>query len=142
MEDFLSDADNESEGELHPLIEQDNTPATNDSGAHLLQDGASYTLLTHDNSNGFPEDNLDHDVSTNHRVVKRKRPYFVRIVSKQMVGIYLSIWVRRGLRRHIRNLRVSTVGVGAMGYIGNKASTKVDLILFHHSFCICLYFMP
>jgi hypothetical protein len=101
------------------LIEQENNPATNDSGVHLLQDGASFTLLTH-----------DHDVSIDHRSVKQKRPYFVRIISKQMVGIYLSIWVRRGLRKHIRNLRVSTVGVGAMGYIGNKASTKVNLIFF------------
>ena len=110
--------------------------AEDDSRARLLQN------RLYENSNGFPEDKLDHDVSTDHRVVKRKRPYFVRIISKQMVGIYLSIWVRRGLRRHISNLRVSTVGVGAMGYMGNKASTKLDLNFCHHSFCICLSFMP
>lgn len=45
---------------------------------------------------------------------------YVRIVSKQMVGIYLSVWVRRRLRRHIHNLKVSPVGVGLMGYMGNK----------------------
>ncbi|KAG5525347.1 hypothetical protein RHGRI_031877 [Rhododendron griersonianum] len=50
---------------------------------------------------------------------KRRTPY-VRIVSKQMVGVFLTIWVRRSLRRHIQNLKVSTVGVGVMGYIGNK----------------------
>lgn len=220
-DDFLSEADNESEGELHPLIEQDINPVTDDSGVcktyeystsasservheaedfsrmpsvktshhshnsshtlrsnleepnnqaghlerpgmiwpeqqldmqvHLLQDSTSVTsVLTasasfksrHENSNGFPEDNLDHDVSTDNRVVKRKNSNFVRIISKQMVGIYLSVWVQRGLRRHIQNLRVSTVGVGAMGYIGNKASAKLDLIFSHHSFCIHLYFMP
>lgn len=53
---------------------------------------------------------------------RKKRLAFVRIISKQMVGIYLSIWVRRSLRKHIRNLKVSTVGVGVMGYIGNKVS--------------------
>lgn len=47
-------------------------------------------------------------------------PTYVRIVSKQMVGIYISIWVRKKLRRHINNLRVSPVGVGLMGYMGNK----------------------
>lgn len=47
-------------------------------------------------------------------------PRYVRIVSKQMVGIYVSIWVRRGLRRHVNNLKVSPVGVGLMGYMGNK----------------------
>ncbi|WVZ69079.1 hypothetical protein U9M48_017926, partial [Paspalum notatum var. saurae] len=46
--------------------------------------------------------------------IKSKRPYFVRIISKQMVGVYLSIWVRRSLRKHIQSLKVSTVGVGAM----------------------------
>lgn len=51
---------------------------------------------------------------------RKRRSSYVRIVSKQMVGIFLTIWVRRGLRRHIQNLKVSTVGVGVMGYIGNK----------------------
>ena len=45
---------------------------------------------------------------------------YVRIVSKQMVGIYVSVWVQRRLRRHINNLKVSPVGVGLMGYMGNK----------------------
>lgn len=49
-----------------------------------------------------------------------RKPSYVRIVSKQMVGVFLTIWVRRSLRKHIRNLSVSTVGVGVMGYIGNK----------------------
>jgi len=47
-------------------------------------------------------------------------PRYVRIVSKQMVGIYVSVWVQRRLRRHINNLKVSPVGVGLMGYMGNK----------------------
>lgn len=53
---------------------------------------------------------------------RKKRSLFVRIISKQMVGIYLSVWVRRSLRKHIQNLKVSTAGVGVMGYIGNKVS--------------------
>ena len=51
---------------------------------------------------------------------RKRRSSYVRIISKQMVGIFLTIWVRRSLRRHIHNLKVSTVGVGVMGYIGNK----------------------
>uniref|UniRef100_A0A452ZNW0 Inositol polyphosphate-related phosphatase domain-containing protein n=4 Tax=Aegilops tauschii subsp. strangulata TaxID=200361 RepID=A0A452ZNW0_AEGTS len=179
MEDgFLSEADNESEGELHPLIGQDINPVTNDSGVcktyeyptsasservhegedfrkmlpvHLLQDSTSVTSVKtlaasasfksrHENSNGFPEDNLDHDVSTDNRVVKRKNSNFVRIISKQMVGIYLSVWVQRGLRRHIHNLRVSTVGVGAMGYIGNKGSISVSMSIYQTPFCfVCCH---
>lgn len=53
-------------------------------------------------------------------------PRYIRIVSKQMVGIYVSIWVRRRLRRHINNLQVSPVGVGLMGYMGNKVLLQIS----------------
>ncbi|CAK7356192.1 unnamed protein product [Dovyalis caffra] len=63
------------------------------------------------------------------------RPKYVRIVSKQMVGIYVSIWVRKKLRRHINNLEVSPVGVGLMGYMGNKGSVSVSMSLFQSRLC-------
>lgn len=70
---------------------------------------------------------------------KRKSPY-VRIISKQMVGIFITIWVRRGLRKHIQNLKVSTVGVGVMGYIGNKGSISVSMSIYQTLFCfICTH---
>ena len=50
----------------------------------------------------------------------KSQPKYVRIVSKQMVGIYVSVWVQRKLRRHVHHLKVSPVGVGLMGYMGNK----------------------
>jgi len=60
---------------------------------------------------------------------------YVRIVSKQMVGIYVSVWVRRRLRRYINNLKVSPVGVGLMGYMGNKGSVSVSMSLFQTRLC-------
>ncbi|RWW41490.1 hypothetical protein BHE74_00053023 [Ensete ventricosum] len=45
-----------------------------------------------------------------------------------MVGIYLSVWVRRSLRRRIQNLKVSTAGVGVMGYIGNKVYLRIHIL--------------
>jgi len=51
---------------------------------------------------------------------RKRRSSYVKIVSKQMVGVFITIWVRRSLRKHIQNLKVSNVGVGVMGYIGNK----------------------
>ncbi|XP_068651643.1 type I inositol polyphosphate 5-phosphatase 1-like [Aristolochia californica] len=70
----------------------------------------------------------------------KKSSSFVRIVSKQMVGIFLTIWVRRSLRRHIQNLKVSTVGVGVMGYIGNKGSVSVSMSIHQTLFCfICTH---
>ncbi|XP_056164732.1 type IV inositol polyphosphate 5-phosphatase 3 isoform X2 [Syzygium oleosum] len=71
---------------------------------------------------------------------RKRRTHYVRIVSKQMVGIFLTIWVRRSLRSHIQNLKVSTVGVGAMGYIGNKGSVSVSMSIYQTLFCfICTH---
>lgn len=42
------------------------------------------------------------------------------VASKQMVGIFLTIWIRSELRDDVRNLKVSCVGRGLMGYLGNK----------------------
>ncbi|OVA14834.1 Inositol polyphosphate-related phosphatase [Macleaya cordata] len=69
------------------------------------------------------------------RESKKARAKYVRIVSKQMVGIYISIWVRKRLRRHINNLKVSPVGVGLMGYMGNKGSVAVSMSLFQTRLC-------
>ncbi|PON57108.1 Deoxyribonuclease I [Parasponia andersonii] len=65
----------------------------------------------------------------------KSRPRYVRIVSKQMVGIYVSVWVRKRLRRHINNLKVFPVGIGLMGYMGNKGSVSVSMSLFHSRLC-------
>ncbi|KAJ6954003.1 type IV inositol polyphosphate 5-phosphatase 3-like isoform X4 [Populus alba x Populus x berolinensis] len=71
---------------------------------------------------------------------RNRRSSYVRIVSKQMVGVFLTIWIRRSLRRHIHNLKVSTVGVGVMGYIGNKGSISVSMSIYQTFFCfVCTH---
>ncbi|KAK1371407.1 type IV inositol polyphosphate 5-phosphatase 3 [Heracleum sosnowskyi] len=74
-------------------------------------------------------------------LVKRKRrSRFVRILSKQMVGIFITVWASRSLRRGIQNVNVSTVGVGAMGYIGNKGSISVSMTIYQNLYCfICTH---
>ncbi|KAK6140321.1 hypothetical protein DH2020_025958 [Rehmannia glutinosa] len=47
--------------------------------------------------------------------------------SKQMVGIFLCVWVREDLYQHISSLKVSCVGTGIMGYLGNKVFWLGDL---------------
>ena len=42
------------------------------------------------------------------------------LVSKQMVGIFVSVWTRSSLRRHVRHPGVSSVGAGVLGRLGNK----------------------
>jgi hypothetical protein len=42
------------------------------------------------------------------------------IRSKQMVGIFTSVWARSSLRPLIRHLDASCIGSGIMGCLGNK----------------------
>ncbi|KAF3320348.1 type I inositol 1,4,5-trisphosphate 5-phosphatase 1-like isoform X3 [Carex littledalei] len=88
------------------------------SSGKVLKSMASFKSVQGDDNLNLNSE-LDWESAVS-RKKKKKRSSFVRIISKQMVGVFLSIWVRRSLRKHIQNLRVSTVGVGVMGYIGNK----------------------
>ncbi len=45
---------------------------------------------------------------------------FLRVVSKQMVGIYITIWIRSDLRHHVHDIKVCCVGCGIFNYLGNK----------------------
>ncbi|KAK6135030.1 hypothetical protein DH2020_031208 [Rehmannia glutinosa] len=60
--------------------------------------------------------------------------YFL-VASKQMVGLFLMVWIRSDLRDAVRNLNVSCVGRGLMGYLGNKGSISISMSLYQTSFC-------
>ena len=47
---------------------------------------------------------------------------FECIISKQMVGIMISVWAKRHLRPFIQHPSVSCVGCGIMGCLGNKVT--------------------
>ncbi|PKA50748.1 Type I inositol 1,4,5-trisphosphate 5-phosphatase CVP2 [Apostasia shenzhenica] len=57
------------------------------------------------------------------------------IASKQMVGIFLSVWVKNDLVQHIGHLRVSSLGRGIMGYLGNKGCIAMSMTIHKTSFC-------
>ncbi|MCE3050684.1 hypothetical protein HAX54_047884 [Datura stramonium] len=57
------------------------------------------------------------------------------ISSKQMVGIFLSVWARKELAHHIGHLRVSSLGRGIMGCLGNKGCIAISMSLYRTSFC-------
>ncbi|CAG7874348.1 unnamed protein product [Brassica rapa] len=60
--------------------------------------------------------------------------------SKQMVGIFLCVWVRDDLRKRITNLKVSCVGRGIMGYLGNKGSISISMSVHETSLCfVCTH---
>ncbi|GJN36290.1 hypothetical protein PR202_gb25137 [Eleusine coracana subsp. coracana] len=55
--------------------------------------------------------------------------YYRLAASKQMVGIFLCVWVRADLMPFVTSLKVACVGRGIMGYMGNKGSISVSLAL-------------
>ncbi|KAJ1686829.1 hypothetical protein LUZ63_018219 [Rhynchospora breviuscula] len=65
---------------------------------------------------------------------------FQCIISKQMVGILVSVWVRGDLHRYICQTSVSCVGCGIMGCLGNKGAISVRFWLHETSFCfVCCH---
>ncbi|KAG1327640.1 type I inositol polyphosphate 5-phosphatase 10-like [Cocos nucifera] len=57
------------------------------------------------------------------------------IASKQMVGVFLTVWVKRELAQHVGHLRICCVGCGIMGCLGNKGCISVSMTLHQTSFC-------
>ncbi|KAD3068610.1 hypothetical protein E3N88_36490 [Mikania micrantha] len=105
--------------------------------------GYDPNLGSSDEDNG-PDDSPDtiHDPQTEYcESLSDNRPKnsrFCLVASKQMVGIYLTIWIKSDLRDDVRNLKVSCVGRGLMGYLGNKGAISVSMSLHQTSFCfIC-----
>ncbi|GLJ06307.1 hypothetical protein SUGI_0035950 [Cryptomeria japonica] len=67
-------------------------------------------------------------------------PNYCLVASKQMVGIFLCVWVKSDLRQHVRDIRVSCVGCGLMGYLGNKGSVSISMLFQQTSFCfVCTH---
>lgn len=60
---------------------------------------------------------------------------YVQIASKQMVGVHMCVWVRKEVRKHVRSVQVSAVGVGLLGVLGNKGSVSVSLLLHETTLC-------
>ncbi|KAK1373113.1 type I inositol polyphosphate 5-phosphatase 8 [Heracleum sosnowskyi] len=65
---------------------------------------------------------------------------YTLVASKQMVGLFLCVWVRSDLHHHISNLKVSCVGRGIMGYLGNKGSISMSMTMYNTTFCfVCTH---
>ncbi|KAK6155138.1 hypothetical protein DH2020_009386 [Rehmannia glutinosa] len=59
------------------------------------------------------------------------------MASKKMVGVFISVWMRRELlkRYDVSNVKVCSVACGIMGYLGNKGSVSVSMSIGGTSFC-------
>lgn len=59
------------------------------------------------------------------------------MASKKMVGVFVSVWMRRELlkRYNVSGIKVCSVACGIMGYLGNKGSVSVSMSIGGTSFC-------
>ncbi|KEH23792.1 putative phosphoric monoester hydrolase [Medicago truncatula] len=77
-------------------------------------------------SDCFPTDDSDRP---------RGNSRYCLVASKQMVGVFLTVWVKSDIRDDVHNMKVSCVGRGLMGYLGNKGSISISMSLRQTSFC-------
>ncbi|KAL8133354.1 hypothetical protein AgCh_008715 [Apium graveolens] len=65
---------------------------------------------------------------------------YTLVASKQMVGLFLCVWIRSDLHHHISNIKLSCVGRGIMGYLGNKGSISMSMTMHKTTFCfVCTH---
>ncbi|KAL6862408.1 hypothetical protein ACP4OV_016749 [Aristida adscensionis] len=70
----------------------------------------------------------------------KEQESFRCVVCKQMVGIFVSVWARGGVRRHVCHPGVARVGAGVLGRLGNKGAVTVRFMLHGTSFCfVCCH---
>ncbi|KAL8509080.1 hypothetical protein ACS0TY_016323 [Phlomoides rotata] len=70
----------------------------------------------------------------------QKQHRYCLAASKQMVGIFLCVWIREDLNHLISSLKVSCVGRGIMGYFGNKGSISMSMTLHQTTLCfVCTH---
>lgn len=50
-----------------------------------------------------------------------------QVTCKQLVGVYLSVWARKRIARHIRGVQATTAATGFGGYLGNKGAVAVRM---------------
>ncbi|XP_022949924.1 type I inositol polyphosphate 5-phosphatase 5-like [Cucurbita moschata] len=74
------------------------------------------------------------DISSS-KFVDEDNTKYKLIASKQMVGLFLSVWAQQELVPHIAHLRVSTVRRGIMCRLGNKGCISISMSVHETSFC-------
>ncbi|XP_048494319.1 type IV inositol polyphosphate 5-phosphatase 6 [Beta vulgaris subsp. vulgaris] len=74
---------------------------------------------------------------TQHGGEQSGNPTYRLMASKKMVGIFISVWMKRDIIRKYRisNVKACPVACGLMGYLGNKGAVSVSMSIDGTSFC-------
>ncbi|GLJ06308.1 hypothetical protein SUGI_0035960 [Cryptomeria japonica] len=99
-----------------------------------------YTVLCNPVSYSPSSDRSSSNSSEMNYRFNPSEPNYCLVASKQMIGVFLCVWVRSDLRQHVRDIKVSCVGCGLMGYLGNKGSVSISMLFSQTSFCfVCTH---
>ncbi|KAJ7982452.1 putative Type I inositol polyphosphate 5-phosphatase [Quillaja saponaria] len=80
----------------------------------------------------------DDDTSPISVVQPSNQMMYSLIASKKMVGIFVTVWMRKELVPYVGHLRISCITRGIMGCLGNKGCISVSMSFHQTSFCfIC-----
>ncbi|KAL7140890.1 hypothetical protein ABFS83_08G017500 [Erythranthe nasuta] len=85
----------------------------------------------------IPNENYQYNENPNSDRQQNQLSRYKLIASKKMVGVFVSVWIRRELlnKYDILGVKVCSVACGIMGYLGNKGSVSVSMSIGGTSFC-------
>ncbi|KAF5729359.1 type I inositol 1 4 5-trisphosphate 5-phosphatase CVP2-like isoform X1 [Tripterygium wilfordii] len=96
------------------------------------QSNISESDLSSDDDDDTPSTYISSEIPSACRTNQMK---YSLIVGKQMVGIFITVWMRKELVQHVSHLRVSCIGRGILGWLGNKGCVSVSMLIHRTSFC-------
>ncbi len=65
------------------------------------------------------------------------------MAEKQLVGMFLTVYVKEKLSTKVRDIKYESLGLGAMGTMGNKGGIGIRFRIFQTTFCfITSHFVP
>ncbi|VAH12883.1 unnamed protein product [Triticum turgidum subsp. durum] len=101
-------------------------PVMDDAVSELEEEEAEDS----ESSTSNPESSSEEEANEFVMMLQERARHGYRLAaSKQMVGIFLCVWIRADVMPRVTGLRVSCVGRGIMGYMGNKGSISISLTL-------------
>eukprot|EP00948_MAST-09A_sp_MAST-9A-sp1_P000992 g992.t1 len=75
-----------------------------------------------------------------HRLPRSCGVQYTHVTSKHLVGILISVFVKKRHQSHVTDVQGTTAAVGIMGVIGNKGAASVSLKFYDSSFCfVCAH---
>ncbi|PIA38312.1 hypothetical protein AQUCO_02800175v1 [Aquilegia coerulea] len=94
------------------------------------------TYVSEEDSSSEEDDGSNNFVATNDAsFTGANQMKYGLVASKQMVGIFFTIWAKSELVQHVGHMKVSCMGRGIMGYLGNKGCISVSMSFHQTSFC-------